>query len=348
MLRTGGGRLAAFTSVPLADTGAYVGQRFGDEWPLAQVAAQFAGNVDLQAIPAAEVTPIQAIRRMLRIQGEPGHAAGNYHWMLALEQAAQDRGCRILLTGQMGNAGISWTGDVFSQPLAFQLRRMGWREWSKERVKRALPASVYAALQRARQGRRDWLRHTALRADVAARLNLMERRMNDAEAQPSRTPLEQRRWLRPGRSFIGALHAQMGAAHGLDVRDPTGDARVLAFTFSVPDWVFMDPASGLDRWLIRAAMQGRLPDDVRLNRRRGRQAGDLVPRLRACAAEVEAALDEIARGPGGGYVDVSRLRQAWAMIQAHDTPEAFQLAVTVLTRGVMAGLFVNEFDRSNG
>ncbi len=190
-------------------------------------------------------------------------------------------------------------------------------------------------------GRRDWLADTALHPDVARRLNLLELRLSDPDERPPRTPLESRRFLQPGRSFVGALHAQMGAAHGLDIRDPSGDARLLAFTFAVPDDIFMEPATGLDRWLIRAAMQGRLPDEVRLNRNRGRQAGDLVPRLRASAAEVETALTEIERGPAAQYVNAPHMRRVWQLIQTEDTPEAFRQSVTILTRGIMAGLFVN-------
>jgi len=152
--------------------------------------------------------------------------------------------------------------------------------------------------------------------------------------------------LLPGESFDGAVHAELGAAAGLEIRDPTADARVQSFCFSVPETVFIDPATGLDRWLIREAMKGRLPDVVRLNRRTGLQAGDLVPRLRHSADEVEGALSEISSGPGAGYVDVSRMRSVWDRIggaTGEDTPESFRLAVSVLTRGIMAGLFVNRF-----
>jgi asparagine synthase (glutamine-hydrolysing) len=99
----------------------------------------------------------------------------------------------------------------------------------------------------------------------------------------------------------------------------------------------------MDRWLIREAMKGRLPDEVRLNQNRGRQAGDLVPRLRASSGEVAAALNELACGPAAEYVDVPYMRQVWQMIQTDDTPEAFHKSITILTRGIMAGLFVNDF-----
>ena len=341
-----GKRLSAFTSVPLSDTGIYVGKRFGDELPFALATARHAGNVDLHQITARTISPVQAIRRMLEIFNEPGHAAGNFFWILELEETARANGCRVLLTGQQGNAGISWTGDVFSQPFSLQLSHYGWRRWVKERAKLTLPDLFLKAYRQARVPKDySWCKSSSISPDFARRLNLLEQRLNDPAENP-RTPQERRfQILKPGSSFGGALHAQMGAAHGLEIRDPTADARVLAFTISVPDHIFIDPETGMDRMLIRDSMKGRLPDEVRLNRRRGRQAGDLVPRLRACAAEVETALDELSHGPAAGYLDVPYMVEVWRMIQTQDTPEAFRKAGTVLTRGIMAGLFVNGFGK---
>jgi asparagine synthase (glutamine-hydrolysing) len=126
------------------------------------------------------------------------------------------------------------------------------------------------------------------------------------------------------------------------VRDPTTDARVIAFTFSVPDHIYRKPREGIDRWLIREAMKNRLPDSVRLNQRRGQQAADLVPRLRACADEVEVVLGELEHGPAATYVDVTYMRQAWQCIKTENTPDSFYKSATILTRGIMAGLFVND------
>lgn len=352
-LRKGGQRLTAFTSVPLSDTSIYAGERFGDELPFAQATAQFAANVDLVLIHGAAITPIQAIRRTLQIWGEPGHGAGNLFWGLEVRSSAQAHGCLVLLTGQMGNAGGSWTGDLISQPLAFQLRQLGWRRWTSESVNRTkqwvkpiAPRGLLTARRHRVIDLRQWCRESAIHPDLARRLNLMDQRWNDLDKMGLRSPRVRRYGiLMPGRSHGGALHAESGAAYGLEVRDPTADIRVLTFAFSVPDHVFMDPATGQDRWLIREAMKDRLPDKVRLNPKRGRQAADLVPRLRACAAEVDCALDELAGGPAAGYVDVPYMRETWGIVRTQDTPQAFNKAFIILTRGIMAGLFVNQFYR---
>jgi asparagine synthase (glutamine-hydrolysing) len=355
MVSNCGQRVTAFTSVPLFDPGNYVGNRFGDELPFAEATARFAGNVDLHTITAASMSPIQAIRRVLQILHEPAHAAGNFYWIVDLEKAAKAHGCRVLLTGQMGNGGVSWAGDPFSQSHAFRIRRLGLRAWArgevtraKDRVSRTAPTGLLAEVRRRRMDVGEWYRSSAIHPDFARRLQLLEQKLCALDQLLPVTPREKRcQFLMPGRSLGGALHAQMGAAHGLEIRDPTGDARVLEFTLSVPDRIFMDPETGLDRWLIRQAMKGRVPDEVRLNRRRGRQAADLVPRLRADAAEVEMTLEQLGRGPAAAYVDVSHMREVWRMIQSRDTPEAFRKCVTVLTRGIMAGLFVNQFEEKS-
>jgi asparagine synthase (glutamine-hydrolysing) len=245
----------------------------------------------------------------------------------------------------VGNAGISWPGEPFSQPWSYQMKLWGPLRWARENLKRAAPSPLYRSWQRLRTRDLTALcRSSAIHPDFARRLDLFEQRRQDPSEWPQKNPLAARcRILKPGRSFIGSLQAESGMAFGLDVRDPTGDMRVLAYTFSVPDEVFIEPRSGTDRWLIREAMTGRLPDSVRLNRKRGQQAADLVPRLRACSQEVETALDELTRGAAATYLDVSYMRSVWKMVQADDTPEAFHKAITVLTRGIMAGLFVNHF-----
>jgi asparagine synthase (glutamine-hydrolysing) len=337
-----GQRLSAFTSVPAFGTDAYTGRWFGDEFPFAHACANAAGNIDLEAVNAAGLSPIDSIRRALEISLEPKHSAGNMFWLLELRRIAAERGCRTLLTGYVGNAGISWTGDMFSHPLGVRVRQLGWRRWLRASVRRRLPQKMLTAVPGSSENRR-W-RETAIHPDFARRLDLTARYLEDPATRSPRPPLAERCYLlKPGRSFMGAAQAEMGAAAGLDIRDPTADARLLAFCFSVPDRIFIDPETGLDRWLIREAMKGRLPESIRMNRRRGRQAGDIVPRLRQAAGDVESALAEIEGGPAREYVSVPAMRSAWNKVRTEDSPAAFSVAISVLTRGVMAGLFVNGF-----
>jgi asparagine synthase (glutamine-hydrolysing) len=343
---TVGPRLRAYTAAPVADTAPYVRDQVGDEAPFAEAVARVAGHTDLRLLDSAGASPVGAVRRMLDIRDEPLHGASAAFWLLALFDAARVDGCDALLIGQAGNGGISWEGDPSSQAIRSRVESTGLWGTMKVGLRRRAPASLLRARKR-RRADPEWYRQSAIHPELAVRLDLDELRFTRPRSLAARTVREQRcRVVMPGRSFVGSVWDDLGAAFGLDVRDPTGDPRVLAYSFSVPDRIFRDPETRLDRWLIRAAMEGRLPDEVRLNPRRGLQSADIVPRLRRHAADVEEALAEVAAGPAADYVDVAHLRDGWERVQAVDAPESFAVAVQVLMRGLMAGLWLNGFDAS--
>ena len=320
-LRSQGRRLRAFTSVPVSDPSAYTGARFGDESPFARAVAAKAGNIDLETLTATGLSPIQAVRAGIEVFGSPVHAAGNLFWLFDLVAQADASGARRLLTGQVGNASISWHGDPLSQPLRYQLDCFGVRRSVRLHLRRSVPIRARGAVARYRFNHRDnAFGGSAISPAFARRLALIERRMDDPE-HFAPTPLDERMAiLKPGRSLTGDVWAAQTARYGIAVSDPTTDVRVLELTLAVPDRIFIDPRTGTNRWLIREAMRGRLPDEVRLNRGRGLQAADLVPRLRACAGEVEDALDEIASGAAAAYLDLGNMRAVWAMVAARGHP----------------------------
>lgn len=337
-----GQRLTAFTAVPRYDTSRTVGpKRFGDETEYAAATAACYGNLDHVLLDSAWVTPLAGIRRTLAIMPEPSHAAGNFFWITDLLEQARAAGLGTLLTGQGGNATVSWTGAPELRSRLAPFVHRGWRAG----LRRNLPLSLLRPLLRWRTRGQDWS-GIALHPDFARRMALTERRLatmaQDATLQESRRGPRDVRYaiIKPGAGRIGDLWAQWGAAAGLEVRDPTLDKRVMAYTLAIPDAVF-DAEDGMDRWLIRQAMTGLLPDAVRLNVRRGRQSADLAGRLLASAAEVEAALAAVEMSPANDYLEVARMRRAWADLRQDVTALSTHRNGTMLLRGLMAGLFLN-------
>ena len=314
-----GRRLQAFTAVPVADTTPYVGPRFGDELPLARAVVTAAGNIDLRTLDSRHLTPVQGIRRALEIVGTPIHAASNQFWLIDLQRAAAEHGCQVLLTGQMGNAGVSWTGSLLSQPWGDQLRRLGVQALVRQHLRRSAPRSVQLA--RARRGPEDFP-NSAIAPAFARRLGLAQRRFEDPELFP-RTPVADRlRTLRPGRLVVGDVYSRISAASGVDVRDPTADVRVIRY-------VLLGPRPGVHRSRNRrrsvADPRGHAgpapgPGTPQLPpRSSGRRPGS---RLRASGAEVEGALDELAAGPATAYLDLGHMRACgrWSSARTRRSP----------------------------
>lgn len=344
-----GRRLLAFTAAPLEAGPASVGRRLRDETALAEAVASAAGNIDLRVVRAERPGIMAALRRALEIGGEPMFAASNAHWLLAVHAAAQAEGADAVLTGQMGNVTVSWAGRASSHDVAALARAGRWRAIAR---KAALASTSVTrglrSLARRRFALAGWP-GTAIHPAFADRLRLAER-MAEADFDPSfrweslRPPRDVRlSVLLPGRTCVGAIYAQHGAAHGLRVIDPTADAALAAFCLGIPD-AFFSPPAGPPRALIREAMAGVLPDAVRLNTRRGLQAADIARRLVAERAEVEEALAALDRSPGASAVlNLGRMRAVWARAQAEpDAAPVVRDVQAVLLRGLMAGMFLME------
>jgi asparagine synthase (glutamine-hydrolysing) len=345
-LREQGARLTAYTSAPAYDVG-HMSERqaIGDEVPLARSVAASAGNIDLYEIRSWEVTPIEGIRHNLEIHAEPGHAAANGFWIHEVLAAAQDQCLGTMLTGQGGNATISWNGRNRGRTLNTLLRARLWSRAAQLLVYPHVPVPLIRRLRLVlHSGELDWS-HTSIHPEFARRIGLSQayvRQSGDATKREDWYPPLQERYaiIRPGASFVGSIWAENGAAHSLDIRDATFDKRVLEFVIAVPDREYVGP-EGYNRWLIRLTMQGLLPDDVRLNRRHGFQAADLCHRLIASKPEVEQTLSEIgASSLAQQYLNLERMRQVWALMQRHVDYESTHQTLTILARGIMAGLFL--------
>jgi asparagine synthase (glutamine-hydrolysing) len=367
LLREDARSLKAFTAVPLSDprsaprayTSTY---RFGDETGMAQATARQAGNIEHTLIASENITPLAGIERMLWVHDEPGHAAGNQYWLAALLEAARQAQLGVLLTGQMGNATISWTGsgesllpflrhgDLPGFRDAFQAARrgsgLGTRRALRRFVLKPLLLPFLHPLLSAWQSRPGaWQEFSALRSDFARKLNLhsLMRQAGYIPGMGPLDPLQQRLdTIQPGQSTLGAAWLEKGAAYGLEVRDPTQDRRVIELCLAIPEHQYQ--RGGVERWLIRRAMQGYLPDAVRLNTRRGLQAADLGRRVLESKGEVQYALrrleqHELARQ----MLDLPRMEAVLASLQSGPNPQNTAACGSILLRGLMTGIFLLRF-----
>jgi hypothetical protein len=72
----------------------------------------------------------------------------------------------------------------------------------------------------------------------------------------------------------------------------------------------------MNKWVLRTMMKGRLPDDVRLNNRKGKQSSDLIARLCKYPEEMDAILAEMDAAGFGRIADMDRLHREWEGMKA--------------------------------
>ena len=356
-LRANRQRLPVYSSIPAFDTGEVYGPtRICDESPYINATARFAANIDIHYIKARDVTPLDGALKMLAAHDAPGHAATSYFWISEIFRAARQRGIGTLLTGQGGNASVSWTGLMASSSFFDQLR--DGRVYLAF-TRRLLPVIVRHWLRRALRVRRvqrelrnnhpPWRAYSPIHPDFAERMDLATR-MAEAGHDPTwlRKPRDGREArfavLRPGRNIDGDLYAELGGAYGIETRDPTIDKRLLEYCISIPDEQY-SRYGRTDRWLVRRAMLGFLPNKVRLNTRRGLQSADIGHRIVASHGQISDALQQLEHSDLAREVlDVVRMKTVLAAILRRIDKRSTQDAQTILLRGLGVGLFLLRFD----
>jgi len=358
-LRARGQRLPVFTSVPLFDTQSATPRgRYGDESPQVELNRRFIGNLDVHDIRAENISPLAGIARDLELRDSPMHAAGNMFWIHALLETAQQQRLCVLLTGQMGNGTISWTGGVenFWPPILSGQWRTFWSKYKRsglspwKMIKRHLLRPVlfpmrdhvsrWLSLERA-----PWAEYSAINVDWARSLDLT-RRMKASGHDPFFTlpadSLQARLQLLKSAGGIGSIWAALGPAYGLEVRDPTMDKRLMEFCLAIPDEQYR--LNGQNRALIRRAMRGLLPDEVRLNTRRGMQAADLGRRILADLSHVQAMMVRLEGSVLARQVlDLPKMNGVLHALQKEVNVKTTRECGTILTRGLGVGMFLLRF-----
>jgi len=358
MLRAQGSDLTAYTSVPLYDSATGSGgTRTGDEWEDAHATAELAGVAKHHRVASEATGPLDGLRHYLDTHDTPGHALGNYYWMHEIARRAQDEGLGVLLSGQYGNASISYTGsgylwryiqrgdcDGLRQSLA--LSEPNYLLALKRQIIKPLVQYPRAWLEVHRPGAwADRMKISAMRTEMVRELQiprLASESGTDKLFEPRLQFSSQLQFYTPGMGIAGAIWRAMAVQHGLSIRDPTSNVRLIEYCVRAPDHLFR--RRGVHRWLIRKSMEGRMPERVLNYKKKGIQAIDIGFRVAREHEAWEEALSSIESHPlAQQFVDVGKMRAVLRSVVREVTKENTQDVIAILCRGVGAGLFLQRF-----
>jgi len=317
--------LVAYTSVPLYPCQHLFPGKITDEWPLAHEVAKLYDNIEHVPINAEEMTILDGIKKSLEITGEPQHAAINMFWIISMLQNAKARDFGVLLIGHLGNGSFSWNGGTNYVYCLFCKNqwRKGWRALHKYRKNAniSFPRSIKSQLLR------PLLKPTILRCrnflhqennllyacpqpDFIKRMGLK----NKSVILEGIDPLTERDLtIRQTGIIAGFFWPSIQAFHELEVRDPSADVHLVEYCMGVPDDQFF--SSEGRRMLIRRAMNGLLPDCVRLNTLHGKQAADGLFRVVDQKSNIDYVLNHMETAAEvRKYVDVDAAKNLWQTV----------------------------------
>ena len=359
-----GMRLTSFTAVPVAGfDGGSDRDQIWDEGPLAARTAAAYPNIDHVLVTNRAEPLFDIFDRVAGTSGIPPLTPVNQAWVEAIGHAAKQRGISVMLSGSKGNMSMSYDGFGALTDLARRGRwialgrRMsalhraghGWLSLANRVIVPALPRRLRRRTRRLFGRPEEQLQDfSALRTSFAEELGVLDEAEalagNVGHGASSRAV----RLAVLGRVDPGMMFRAERRRFGFLQRDPTADRRLVEFCLAIPPEQYL--LHGDSRSLVRRAMEGILPDQVRLERRRGLQGADWPLTVNAERAQIAAEIDRLERSPlASASLDLPRLRgllENWPETGWHraEIMRSYRLA---LMRGVATGRFLRRFEGGN-
>ena len=316
-------KLRTYSHVPLFQPSATLTtHNFGDESPFIEAIAKMYPNIDAVYTQSENIYPLEGIREALSMFGEPFHGAGNAYWMVDIYlKASQEAG--TLLMGEFGNATISWTGTGDALPIEKFLQRYGLLRTLKSKVLKPLlygNTPFASGYKRIIYGREPWREIAYSTRDFEKTIQLGNR-IKESGFDPTFkryfSDAKQNAHLIFDYNVLRLSYgAHAGASTGLEVRDPTNDIRVIKSAMEIPNDIYLGK---MNKQVLRTMTKSILPDEVRLNLRKGKQSSDLPARLATYPKEMDMLLQEMKKNDFGQIADLERIEKEWTKLKASST-----------------------------
>ncbi len=224
----------------------------------------------------------------------PYKSTQNLVWLDDILDKARQGGCRIVLTGQYGNITISF-GDIMLL-LDYDLLKGKLKKFYKEfttfskkhnfsrkKFMKFYFKRVCSSVNILRSYKADFYENVYVNPKKAeqfkTKIRFKKQELNSQKIRLNEFHRMQKSMKNNvALSQMGESETKFGLTHGIIMRDPTRDKRMIEFCMSIPMELFV--SNGLDRKLVRGYMQGIVPDEI-LNVvfQRGLQSADWLHRL---------------------------------------------------------------------
>lgn len=326
-------RLQAFSALPM------IGYRdwlpaggLADEMPYIEAVKEYTGNIDVTYCRSEGRHSLSDTDRLVAMLEQPYKIVENLFWIDSIITTAQKNNIGVMLSGGAGNVTISW-GDYSPYLLSLlrsgQMRQLFSESWRIAKryhhplqvlftlFQTLLPYEMQKNLKKLKD--RNWPKGlkelSPIHPEFERQISVKERfqrfeydplfinRLDSLEAR--------KKHLRPDFfSHLGVITTKQNLASGVALRDPTMDKRVIEFCLSLPERQYV--RNGWDRFLIRRAMTGILPDKVRQNDTvRGNQSADMAQRLQPYWPEIADEISTIGlRDTERKYLDIDRIKNS--------------------------------------
>lgn len=330
-LKDQGKVLKGYSFVPLNSyKDKIVGGRIADESDFVEILEDYCGNLQVEYCRNEGINSLTNIDEFISIFEQPIKTIENSYWVTGMAKKCSEENVKVMLVGQNGNVSISF-GDFFThiQTLLHEgnivevIKEVNSANKRYGKPKKQIYSTIFAnsipySIKKFRH-RKEYnvenrIEDSVVRLDLAKKYNV-EKRFEENDYNPIIAKTKTLKQIRKNildaatLSHIAIMETKDSLRYGIIKRDPTKDKRIMEFCLSIPSEEYVH--EGEERYLIRSAMEGYLPEEIRTNwRKRGRQSADWVDRLKPDWNNIFKAIKEALNDKDvQRYVDVPKVER---------------------------------------
>ncbi len=333
--------LRSYTAIPVPGVAAWNRTwAFGDESDHVKALWAMHPQILPTFVDGANLRFGERLQSSLLLSGWPTYNEMNGHWGHAAYELAAGAGVDVMLGGSMGNASFSYDGltgfpswlaggnwlRLLRELKAYRSdARPLWRKFASLALMPHMPRTLRRVVDR----KRNWISSPfetwcPMREDYARSSGALERARNDGHDFDGYDIVSSREWRDDVVTGLlgGGPEISLGFTllYGIPMRDPTAFQPLLELCGGIGDEQYL--RGGVDRWLARRLLRGRVPEMVWNERRTGMQSSDWPVRF---AREREEILAELNAMKGDSHIaevfDLSRLTRDLQDWDGQDLPE---------------------------
>lgn len=293
ILKKSNKKILSFTSVPGENYIDKTSSNFiADESEYVDAIGNMYNNIEINYCRSEGINSISEMDNLLKVLEIPYKTFQNSFWCSEIMKRVSKNGCKIQLTGQFGNYTISY-GDFFTN-MKTLLKDKRYLKFFQEinGCSRLHNISVFYTLKYVlktifsnRTDNENHLYDSPINKKLLSKWNIRDRfekggfiiKNNQLNDMYSERKIMTAPWIF---TQISTIETKLALYNGIIQRDPTKDKRVIEFCFGIDGDQYV--RNGLDRYLIRRAMKGIIPEKIRLIQgKKGLQGADWLQRMKS-------------------------------------------------------------------
>ncbi|MFZ3579509.1 asparagine synthase-related protein [Virgibacillus sp. DJP39] len=285
-----------------------------DETSYIKETVNHVGNISDNYLSFDGKSPFSEIDDFLEIMEMPYKFFENSFWLKGINEEAQKKGIKVMLNGARGNHSVSWGSMTLTYDFYASLfKRLKWIKLTREldsycknfsTGKKVLfpfvakRASYLGTKKTEIQNRFPELINPSLAEKTNVYKKLEDYGLNTDNGVINNLSRYRENYYKQlyGWNKSGVASTKLSLRYSMWDRDPTNDINIIRFCLALPEEQYT--TEGMSRSIIRRAVKGRLPDQVRLNQsHRGIQGADVIQRMTSEWSDFITELEKVATDP---------------------------------------------------